>query len=428
MHVGTSNSDAIVGRAGSRQPASGFRETVRRWWQEPTLNGWVVGAIAVLVFLRKPHALLTPQLYAEDGTIFLTFNDLQGVRAMLEPYMGYLHTLPRLIAWTASKLLDPAWWPAFYNGASFAIWVAVIARTFSSRFRLPGKPWLALAFLLGPQTGEVLINITNLQWIIAFVLVQHVLLTRPETPGQRLTDLMVLLLVGLTGPFAIAFTPLFGWRWWRERNGDSLGALLVVGSAAAVQAWFILRTGEKFPHQAEPFHVWATIEVVARRMVVWPAAGSTIAWWLPRLAVAVIGATVIGAAMVRTLRPDPHREPRLRIAGALVLIAAVSVYRMRPDTWGGDDLNFSDRYFYIPRVLFAWLLILEFNARPRALAWAARLICLSIAAVHLKDYVIPAPIDYQWKKHCDPIRRGEPGDIPTLPEGWILEYRGRPKR
>jgi hypothetical protein len=73
-----------------------------------------------------------------------------GFRAFLEPYMGYLHTLPRLIAWTASRLLDPAWWPAFYNVTAFALWLAVIARTFSPRLPLPPalRPWLAFAFFL----------------------------------------------------------------------------------------------------------------------------------------------------------------------------------------------------------------------------------------------------------------------------------------
>ena len=98
-----------------------------------TLTPAVLAVFAILLFLRKPYALLVPQLYAEDGTIFLAQNDLVGLRAFLEPYMGYLHTLPRLIAWTASRLLDPAWWPAFYNVTAFALWLAVIARTFSPR-------------------------------------------------------------------------------------------------------------------------------------------------------------------------------------------------------------------------------------------------------------------------------------------------------
>ena len=65
----------------------------------------------------------------------------------------------------------------------------MLARLFSPRLDLPGKPWLALAFFLGPNTGEVLFNITNLQWLTAFVLLQQVLIARPVNHAQRFGDL-----------------------------------------------------------------------------------------------------------------------------------------------------------------------------------------------------------------------------------------------
>jgi hypothetical protein len=119
---------------------------------------------------------------------------------------------------------------------------------------------------------------------------------------------------------------------------------------------------------------------------------------------------------------------RVRVAAAFLLILAVGVYRTRPDVWAADNLDYGDRYYYIPRVLLGWLLILQFHATPRAIAWGARALCLTIALVHLPDYILPAPPNYYWKQHCEPIRRGEPANIFTLPEGWWIEYRGRPKR
>ena len=76
----------------------------------------------------------------------------------------------------------------------------------------------------------------------------------------------------------------------------------------------------------------------------------------------------------------------------------------------------------------AWLLVWEFGARPRAVAWVARGLCVLAVANHVPHFVLPAPPDYQWAAHCDPIRRGVPANIYTLPEGWWIEYPGRPPK
>ena len=103
--------------------------------------------------------------------------------------------------------------------------------------------------------------------------------------------------------------------------------------------------------------------------------------------------------------------------------------RMRPDTWETANLENGDRYFYIARVLLAWLLIWECDAGPRAVALTARALCLAGTLVNLPQFIQPAPPDYHWADNCDPIRRGTPANIPTLPEGWRIEYPGRqPKR
>src|SRR4051812_5118354 len=154
--------DPRVPRATEGPPMTAHSTTAERssrtahsWW-------WLVIVCAVLLALRKPWALHTPQFWAEDGEIFMKQDDAIGARAILEPYNGYLHLLPRLIAWIASRTAAPAWWPAIYNGLAFAISVGLFARLASPRLLLPSKHWLMLAFVLVVGTGEVLINVTNL--------------------------------------------------------------------------------------------------------------------------------------------------------------------------------------------------------------------------------------------------------------------------
>lgn len=387
---------------------------------------WFLALAAVLLFLRKPHALTHAQLWAEDGSIFLSFNDAFGLQAFLEPYMGYLHTLPRIVAWAAPLALDPLWWPTFYNGVAFAIWVAVLARIFSPRLDWPGRPWLALALVIGPHTGEVLFNITNLQWVTALVLLQQAVIRPPITWPQRLGDLALLALLGLTGPFVAILGPLFLWRWWRDRRRDNLVVLLFAAAGAVTQLVLILRTGPHFTFP--PFDAGRFGGILAQRLIVWPLVGDHLAVSFRSAATGWVLLALLAAFLAWTLRPHPRRHLRLPVAAALVFLLVALVSRSRPDTWSYDNLVFADRYFFLPRVLLLWLVAWEFDASNPWIRRAAVVAFALVALAHVRTHRAPAPPDMHWAQHVDAIRRGEPANIPSLPEGHTLEYRGRPTR
>ena len=382
-----------------------------------TGTAWARAGLAVLggllLALRKPWALHTPQLWAEDGSIFLTQDDQWGARAILEPYNGYLHLLPRLIAWTARHVADVAWWPAIYNGLAFALSVALFARLLSPRLALPGKPWLMLALPLVAGTGEVLINVTNLQWVTAFFLILHLFLRRGETLAVRASDLLILAVVGLNGPFAIVLLPLFAWRAWRERNVDTGLALAVLAGCAVTQAWLLLRQGTPLDIQAsqERFRPLMFASIIGSRLVTWPFAGPAAVRAWPVWIHAALGAAVILPVLAWSLRRDALRAPRALVAAAFVLVTVACAYRARVDSWNDDNLVNGDRYFYISRVLLTWLLILQFGAAPRWAARAAVALCGLAVVVHVPRFILPAPPDYRWAEHCDPIRRGVPANI-----------------
>jgi hypothetical protein len=399
---------------------------LRTAWTSPRTPTWAVLFAAFVFAIRKPWALFTPQLYAEDGSIFLVQQDLFDARAFLEPYMGYLHTLPRLIAWLAAHLTDPAWWPAVYNGSAFALTVALFFRIASPRLAVPGKPALLLAFTLIAHTGEVTINVTNLQWISAFFLIIQPLLSAPTSQLARLTDVLVTALVGLTGPFSIILLPVFAWRWWGERRAFTLLPLLVLAACAGIQVYFLLHQPTAAPTPADPFRPLQLFSVLGSRLLVWSFFGSAVVAPLPPVARAVLAVNFLTALAVWALRSHPLRAQRFSLLFGFALLLVACLYRTRPDTWERDNLFNGDRYFYLPRLLLFWLLILEFDTPHRTIAWTARALVLLGFLVHLPMFLSPAPPNYHWAEHCDPIRRGTPANLKTLPEGWWVEYPGRP--
>ncbi len=299
-------------------PAPDIGVGVPAWWRRPAVLAGMVIITAALLALRKPWALHTPQLFAEDGSIFLTQDEQMGIRAWWVPYNGYLHILPRIIAWIASHTADPAWWPAIYNGCAFAVTIALFARLASARVMLPAKPWLMLAFVVVVGTSEVLINVTNLQWVTAFFLLLQLFTAPPAGLLQRITDLSILAVIGLNGPFAVVFAPLFGWRLWREKNLDALLALAVIVACAGVQGWFVTHGAPTLSlHEgSEPFRLWHAVSVTGSRLVTWPILGGWAVrawpWWVH----AWLGAGFIGALLVWSLRRNPLRAVRLPLAVA----------------------------------------------------------------------------------------------------------------
>jgi hypothetical protein len=422
----TAATEARVRLAAGWGKISAWRARVAGW-PGPVLIAMGLGLLALALFLRKPDALLNPQLWAEDGSIFLVQNEQYGLGAWFRPYMGYLHVIPRMVAWAAG-FAEPRWIPALYAGAAFGICGAVIARCWSPRLELPAKSWLAIPFLLAPHTGEILVVLTNVQWVTALVLVQQTFMRAPATRRGRVLELGLLVLVGLTGPFALVAWPLLAWKAWRHRERFAVAELIVVSLAAAVQAWYLLHE----PPLQYPSPTLASIihgAAVAGQRLFWDC------WGSENLALALPGpiwlATALAAlgAWVATLRRPPI-APVIwySISAGFWLMLAAGLVRSRPDTWGLGNLVLGDRYFFVPRVLLGWMLIWLACGATRWRRIAAGIAAVVILGANLPIYRLPPVTDYAWAQQCEAIRRGEPALITIPPDGWFFKYPGRPKR
>ncbi|PSL56249.1 hypothetical protein B0I31_104540 [Saccharothrix carnea] len=140
-----------------------------------TVTGYLLGFVAALAFL-----LLLPagrarldHLWAEDGARFaLDAVTLPAWSNLVEPYGGYLHTLPRLVAELVALL------PLEWTAAGFAIAAAVLralvallcfAASGAYLRSLPLRVALAsLVVVLPAGNSEPLNNMTNLHWFLLY--------------------------------------------------------------------------------------------------------------------------------------------------------------------------------------------------------------------------------------------------------------------
>jgi hypothetical protein len=125
---------------------------------------------------------------------------------------------------------------------------------------------------------------------------------------------------------------------------------------------------------------------------------------------------------------DQYRRRRIAILFFLFLTTGAAVERIRPDLWGnwGMIIN-GDRYFYIPRVMFLWIVFVSVDCT----GWSGRLAVLLIACGALYFLLFPKYSQrpyFPWDKYCGNIRSGKEVEIEVSP-GWkfTLPARGEPE-
>jgi hypothetical protein len=388
----------------------------------------------VLLFLRYPDWFFRPRLWAEDLPVFFVGARVDGPTAILAPYAGYIHLIPRLIAWLGAGL-DPSRIPAFYLYSSFVVTLLVVARVFSRRLGLPCRPVLALAIVAVPHTGEIFLNITNIQWITALSLVLTLVMRDPGSASEWAGDIAVLLLAGLTGPFSVFLLPFFILRALERRTAASGWVLAVLGLAAAVQGWHLFGN----LRGSVPGASGGTVEVTNLAAVLssrLPLALLGSQGWVAGVSRAfVIGAGVCGALAIFAMAfaRGGYRRERICLLMFAGVLVAFSTARVREDLWDYREMVNGDRYFYIPKVLLLWVVLTYLWRRslsslsPAMLTAAAGLYCVSmIPYVELGGHGarhVERPY-FAWDVYCGSIRSGNEVAAEVSP-GWRIVVPGR---
>ena len=200
--------------------------------------GTVLGVLALVVLVlvfRKPHAFFNPQFFVEDGTVFFLDAYELGEASLFKPYNGYLHLVPRLVALGSSYFILEVQ-PILFSYACLLIVLGLTAYILRSRVDLLRKELYPLALVLIPIGAFVYLHLTNIQWFTCVFLVLIIIQHRPRTWLQGGLDLVIVVLAGLTGPFAI---PLL----YKSRAFNlpvKIVLTLVVIAIAVFAVWFTL--------------------------------------------------------------------------------------------------------------------------------------------------------------------------------------------
>lgn len=404
-------------------PGEPRRGRLLRFLRRPPLAFTLLACGAILA-ARRPESLLNPQFWGEDSVIFYQGALQHGGRAIFEPYAGYLHLVPRLVA-TASAGFDPRWAPMLFALAALGGSLYVAARTQSERCPLPRHVGCALAVVLVPDGYEVLLNVVNLHWFLAGGAVLLLISADPTNGRQRIHDALAAVVLGLTGPFVLMLSGLFLWRAWSRRTRASLALATLTTACAVVQAWVIWRSSLGTPGGSIAYS--GLLAVPGMRIT-----GSLLTGFLapndwPIALEMALGLVTLAGLAVLAWRGGPQLHERSWMALAALAFLGASLWRCRFVLPSLADPVFGARYFYPIVMIVVWLLLWAATDARRWAARAATIVALWALLINVPRLREPAFPDLLWEAYAARIRAGEAVDVPVNPEPWVMRLPARPR-
>ena len=396
-------------------------------------GGMLLLMCALGLLLKSPDALGLPQFWAEDGAVFFREQWAQGWPRLFSPYAGYLHLIPRGVAWVAS------WFPArlapaMFNTAAIAIDALCIAFLL---LRLQASRMAIIAFIgifLTPTNGEIFGTLTNVQWFTQLALLVACFLppaTTTASTARRCWSAALILACALTGPFSTLLALLYlalsvgvavcrhlRWNSWiveyhARLDHRLLLPLLCLGGLVQALVSVSVKSGQLTePSLANAVHAIAFAQahlfgnVLVSNLLFLPALA---------LVVAVVATTRLSAAWKGFLA--------IALAFSLMQILAAS----GKFTLIGPELGVGDRYYFLFKIVFWLLLATAATACMQSRAQAMQMVlglAVLVAAVNTGKLQRAPLADKDWQRYARGIDRGEETVVEINPS-WNFTIPGK---
>jgi hypothetical protein len=397
-----------------------------------------------LLFLRSWCRLMSPDLWAEDGNLFFTDAYELEINSLIQPYAGYYHTLPRLLAY-AFSFLPISIYPQLIFLSSLFTCAAV-----SAQFSRPAYRWLmpsdaarlglCLAMCVAPGLYEVLGNLANLHNLLMVYL--GFVILRDLRVRLSLKELFaVFLALGSEGACIVLLPALvarlaLGWQ-TLSRRSDLITAIMLI-------VWTMAHSMAINPNTATPPRVldvlYGIFQVVPERLVLLPLLGARNAIWSIRFMTFLIcgWAIILYAIFVSSRRLRwKFTIPALVVGSAFALYVATWIVRSdgflaftKPSL-----TTLTSRYAYVsfPYALVVWGVFLSSIRVPARSRNASIWIFFGMVSLLARQPSALGPVygggQADWPQvsarleevlhehSCVSLQ------FPSAPPGWLIVYR-----
>jgi hypothetical protein len=397
----------------------------------------------LVLFSRRPDAILNPQFYAEDGTYWYVNAYQAGFHCLLMPNGGYLNTLSRLIGLFA-VVVPFAWAPLVMNLGALAAHILPVNIFLSSRFNaIPIETRLlgCLIYLGAPNSFEIYANTTNIQWHLALAGLL-VLLARGETGrAWRILDFTILIVSVLDGPLGILLIPVTAVLCWKRKDKRSIVALAALVPGAILQTLIILFSGSR-PASTNGATIERLTGILGGQVFLSSILGlrTFIQLYFAHvhfLFLIQVVALVVGLAILLYAVLYGPLELKLFLLYAAItlsvaLIRPYAILRGNYEQWQlMQTPGITNRYWFFPMLAFLasliWMVSGSIHTRKAARYTALAVLALLPIGVY-RDWHYRPFMDLGFREFAADFERAAPGTkitIPINPVNWEMQFTKR---
>ncbi len=395
---------------------------------------WLLMALvisALMLHHRRPDALFNAQFWMEDGEVFFLDSYRVGFLSIFIPYAEYLHVFPRTISIIGHYLVPIGQLPLFYNIMSLTAFLLTIVYIW---FRGPENKATSLLMILSmtmlPVYNEVFMNITNQQWSLAFILLMPLCYFK-NSKFWSVLDACIILIVGLSGPFATIFFPIVLIRFYflkdelMKTSHLKLPFIAYTFTACLQLALILFFPMERSSGQPGLMEMSRSAFELFYQQFAVLTVNTDIVFLKTNLSIVLgfslfIGMLILEILTFRSLIKNKQSIPFVFIsAGLLMFLSTIYGFRKNP---GMLDPVSTDRYFYIPTITLFWAALHFIETKKY---WQYFLLIGFAAIYFFKDRIIPVKVfkDMHWEKYIHKFDGKEPFEIPINPpdKGWIIK-------
>ncbi len=299
-----------------------------------------VGVFLVIAFLKCPVLFYDPRFWAEEGSAFFaTFRSLSLPGALQNTYLGSYLGLTNIVVYL-STLVPLAYAPfvTTYLALAFHAAVAFQIASLASCYGLSRTAGLLLvaAWALVPQSYEVWLSATNLQWVagvsmlLVFAMPEEFLSRRPAVATAWAV------VCGIAGIPGVLPTPFFFLRAVEEKS-RSLFAIGMAGGVCALvhlaSLYLHASTGRQYPSDLSVLVLPSVLQSVIAPLFTAEFANGlaqAIRQHLPAIDGSLVGTLVLAAAIAGTAVAASSRSAAgaltAYVAGLWVLVSLIQTF------------------------------------------------------------------------------------------------------